>query len=252
MVSFAGHALPLHYPTGILAEHRHTRNAAGLFDVSHMGQGRLDSPRESSGPAAFQAVATAFERLVPGDIAALQPGQIRYTVLTNQAGGILDDLMVMHGGDHLFIIVNAATCVADFAHMRTVLSDEIRLTELTDRALLALQGPQAVGVMERLVPDTPFRASGALPFMNAMSLSVAGLACQVSRSGYTGEDGFELSVATDQAVTLAERLLAGVCAFMGLISTLPPLPFRRVWPGSSAGAAGLRPISPAPRSFLLS
>jgi aminomethyltransferase len=192
MVPFAGYAMPLHYATGIMAEHLHTRAEAALFDVSHMGQARL----EGDGAAA------ALEALVPADIKDLKPGRMRYTLFTNDAGGILDDLMVTQAGDRLFLVVNAARKQQDFAHLDRHLAGKARLARLADRALLALQGPAAAAVLARLAPG-----AAALPFMAAASLTVDGASCLVTRSGYTGEDGFEVSVPADAAERVARRLL---------------------------------------------
>ncbi len=192
LVPFAGWAMPVQYPAGILAEHLHCRAAAALFDVSHMGQVRLDGTD----------AATALERLVPADIAGLAPGRGRYTQFTNADGGILDDLIVSNAGDHLFLVVNAGCRDADLAHLRAKLEPALRVTELADRALLALQGPAAVTVLARLAP-----ACAALPFMGTAEMAVDGLPCRVSRLGYTGEDGYEISVAADDAERLARTLL---------------------------------------------
>lgn len=193
MVPFAGYALPVQYPAGVMKEHLHTREQAGLFDVSHMGQVRLEGA----------AAAAALERLMPVDVIGLQPGQQRLALLTNEAGGILDDLMITNAGSHLFVVVNAACKTQDLAHMRQHLGTDCSVTELADRALLALQGPAAGAVMARLAP-----ASGDLVFMTAAEIEVAGVGCFVTRSGYTGEDGFEISVPAAQAEALARRLLA--------------------------------------------
>jgi aminomethyltransferase len=193
MVSFAGYDMPVHYKAGILAEHRHTRQAAGLFDVSHMGQVRI----VGAGRVA------AVEALLPGDIAALDIGRIRYSQLTNDQGGIRDDLMVTNAGDHLFLVVNAACKEADIAHLAAHLPAGVGIEILTDRALLALQGPAAAAVLARLAPD-----SAALAFMAMAAMAVGGIPCLVSRCGYTGEDGFEISVPADAADALARRLLA--------------------------------------------
>lgn len=198
MVPFAGYAMPVQYPAGILTEHKHTRAEAGLFDVSHMGQAWLEAP----------GVAALFESLVPGDIQGLAPGQIRYSLLMADDGGILDDLMVTRpvddtDGSRLFLVVNAACKDQDFAHIAAKLAGRARLTRLDDRALLALQGPKAAAVMARLGP-----AASRLVFMTASPVTIAGIDCLVSRSGYTGEDGFEISVPADRAEALARTLLA--------------------------------------------
>jgi len=198
MVPFAGYEMPVQYPAGIIAEHTHTRTAAGLFDVSHMGQAVL----RGDDPAA------AFERLVPGDISGLAPGAMRYSLLLNQAGGILDDLMVTRPGapgaeGQIYLVVNAACKDADFAHIDEQLQGIATLERDDERALLALQGPQAASVMARLAP-----AAGDLVFMRAAAMAVDGVDCFVSRAGYTGEDGFEISAPADAAERVARRLLA--------------------------------------------
>ena len=204
MVAFAGYAMPVQYDLtgnvatrcrgGVLAEHLHTRAHAGLFDVSHMGQATLTGT----------TVATALESLVPGDIAGLRPGRQRYTLLTNEAGGIIDDFMVARLDENrLFLVVNAARKDTDFSHLAINLPEHITQTPHEDRALLALQGPEAATVMARLAPD-----AAALPFMGIGAFSLDGVDCLVSRSGYTGEDGFEISVPSEQAEILADKLLA--------------------------------------------
>jgi len=193
MVPFAGYEMPVQYPAGILKEHQQTRNQAGLFDVSHMGQVKLIG----------EGAAAALERIVPVDVIGLGVNCQRYAVFTNEEGGILDDLMITNAGDHLFVVVNAACKEQDIAHMRRHLSGDCAIEILDDRALLALQGPAAGEVMARLAP-----ASKELVFMTAARLSVAGADCFVTRSGYTGEDGFEISVAADQAEAVARELLA--------------------------------------------
>ena len=191
MVPFAGYEMPLQF-AGIMAEHKHTRARAGLFDVSHMGQVRVQGAD----------AAEAMETLVPGDIAGLDDGRMRYTQFTNDDGGILDDLMVTRLADHLFVVVNAAVKDADIALMRQGLAGcEIEVME--DRALIALQGPEAAAVLSRLAP-----AAGDLSFMEAAAMDVGGAECLVSRSGYTGEDGYEISIPAAQAVAVAEKLLA--------------------------------------------
>ena len=196
MVPFAGYDMPVQYKQGILHEHAQCRERAALFDVSHMGQGAV---RHADG---FSAAAATFETLVPGEIAALKDGAIRYTLFTDEAGGILDDLMVTHADDHLFVVVNAACKAADFAHMRAGLPG-CTVEEWGDRALLALQGPMAAAVMGRLSPE-----AAAMTFMTARAVTVAGFSVWASRSGYTGEDGWEISVPAVDADAFARRLLA--------------------------------------------
>ncbi len=198
MTPFAGYDMPVQYPPGIMKEHLHTRAQAGLFDVSHMGQVVL---RPKSGDLADAAL--ALERLVPVDILGLAEGRQRYALFTNEAGGILDDLMVANRGDHLFVVVNAACKDADEAHLRAQLSDACEIERLDGRALLALQGPEAAAVLAAMAPE-----SAEMRFMDVRALTLAGAACIVSRSGYSGEDGFEISVPDDAAVALARALLA--------------------------------------------
>jgi len=198
MTPFAGYDMPLQYAPGILKEHLHTRARAGLFDVSHMGQVIL---RPKSGTLADAAM--ALERLVPVDVLGLPVGRQRYALFTDEAGGILDDLMITNRGDHLFLVVNAACKDADEAHMRAHLSDVCEIERLDGRALVALQGPQAGAVLASLAPE-----SAAMRFMDVRNLTLAGADCIVSRSGYSGEDGFEISVPNDQAEKLARALIA--------------------------------------------
>ncbi|MDN4981758.1 glycine cleavage system aminomethyltransferase GcvT [Bradyrhizobium sp. WYCCWR 13022] len=197
MVPFAGYDMPVQYPAGVLKEHLQTRSSAGLFDVSHMGQIAL---RPKSGKV--EDAARALERLVPQDIVAIAPGRQRYAQFTNADGGILDDLMVANFGDHLFLVVNAACKAADEAHLRANLSDACIIDSLADRALIALQGPKAEAALAKLCAEAP-----SMKFMDAGPRNVAGLACFVSRSGYTGEDGFEISVPASDAERLAKTLL---------------------------------------------
>jgi len=194
MVPFAGYDMPVQYPAGIVKEHLHTRAKASLFDVSHMGQVRLPG----------EAAVAALEALVPGDLQALKPMRMRYTMFTDDRAGILDDLMVTRIEDGLFVVVNAACKEADIAHMRAGLPKDVSVDYLDDRALLALQGPAAVDVMARLAGE----AVRTMPFMSAADIDVGGFACFVTRSGYTGEDGFEISVASADAEAFARRLLA--------------------------------------------
>ncbi|WLB57270.1 glycine cleavage system aminomethyltransferase GcvT [Bradyrhizobium japonicum] len=197
MVPFAGYDMPVQYPAGVLKEHLHTRSSAGLFDVSHMGQLAL---RPKSGKV--EDAARALERLVPQDIVAIAPGRQRYAQFSNPDGGILDDLMVANFGDHLFLVVNAACKEADEAHLRAHLSGDCIIDSLQDRALIALQGPKAEAALAKLCAEAP-----AMKFMDAGPHKVAGLDCFVSRSGYTGEDGFEISVPATHAEHLARTLL---------------------------------------------
>lgn len=196
MVPFAGYDMPVQYPTGIIREHQHTRNAAGLFDVSHMGQIRL-VPR--SGVVADAA--RALEALVPADIVGLAHGKQRYTQLTDDGGGILDDLMVSHQDGHLFLVVNASRKHADETHLRAQLAPYCLVEPVTDRALIALQGPTAEDVLAAFAPQIR-----AMHFMDACVLPLMGQPCLVSRSGYTGEDGFEIS--------LPATLAAGFCSVL--------------------------------------
>ena len=198
MVPFAGYDMPVQYSAGVLREHLHVRSAAGLFDVSHMGQIAL---RPKSGK--IEDAALALERLVPQDIVAIAPGRQRYAQFTNHTGGILDDLMVANFGDHLFLVVNAACKAEDEARLAAGLSDVCVIEPLPDRALIALQGPKAVSVLAKLCADAP-----AMRFMDSGPHRVDGIDCYVSRSGYTGEDGFEISVPADRAGELANKLLA--------------------------------------------
>lgn len=206
MVPFAGYDMPLQYRAGVLKEHLHTRAAAGLFDVSHMGQILL-RPR-SGNPA---DVAHALERLVPVDVLSLQPGRMRYAVFTNDRGGILDDLMVANLGDHLLLVVNAARKAADEMHLRQHLANECDVAP-SDCALIALQGPKAEAALARLAPDCT-----SMRFLDVRALPIMGVNCIVMRSGYTGEDGFEISTPSDVAREICEGLLENAdVALVGL------------------------------------
>lgn len=193
MVPFAGYDMPVSYPAGILAEHRQCRERAVLFDVSHMGQLRLTGTD----------AAAALETLVPVDVIDLAVGKQRYALFTDAAGGILDDLMVTRREDHLLLVVNASCKAADAEHLRAAIGSRCGVEPLPGRALLALQGPKAAAVVARLAPEL-----ARLTFMSGADARIAGIACFATRSGYTGEDGFEISVASDDAEALARALLA--------------------------------------------
>ncbi|HET7793047.1 MAG TPA: glycine cleavage system aminomethyltransferase GcvT [Rhizobacter sp.] len=193
MVPFAGYDMPVNYPGGIIAEHKHCRESAALFDVSHMGQLRLVGAD----------AAKALETLVPVDVVDLAVGKQRYALFTNANGGILDDLMITRRADDLFLVVNAACKAADIRHLVTHIGHRCTVQPLPDQALLALQGPKAVAALRRLNPEV-----ASLTFMTGMHAHIAGADCFVTRSGYTGEDGFEISVPADKAEALARALLA--------------------------------------------
>jgi aminomethyltransferase len=203
MVPFAGYDMPVQYPTGVMAEHNWTRAHAGLFDVSHMGQAFLVARDETHG-----TVARALEALIPADILNLQPGQQRYSQLLNDEGGILDDLMVTRPSDPadagvLILVVNAACKEQDYAHMLARLPDTVVLRRRDERALLALQGPDAASVLAVHAP-----AVMTMPFMSAFAAEIEGVPVYVSRSGYTGEDGYEVSAPGDEAGRIWGALLA--------------------------------------------
>jgi glycine cleavage system T protein (aminomethyltransferase) len=200
MVPFAGYEMPVQYPLGVLKEHLHTRAAAGLFDVSHMGQIVLRAKSGDVGDAA-----RALERLVPVDIVDLAPGRLRYAFFTNALGGMLDDLMVANCGEYLLLVVNASCNEADEALLRAQLANECEVERL-DRALIALQGPKAEAALALLAPEC-----ASMRFMDVRTLTLMGAECRVARSGYTGEDGFEISTPADIAREIAEELLANAC-----------------------------------------
>ena len=202
MVPFAGWSMPVQYPAGVMAEHLHTRSKAGLFDVSHMGQVILRG--------AGRDPATALETLVPADLVGLGAGRQRYGLFTSDQGGVLDDLMIANKGDHLLLVVNASRTDHDLAHLRML--DGVEVSHVTDRALLALQGPEADRALARLVPGV-----AEMRFMDVAEFDWHGARLWVSRSGYTGEDGFELSIPASQARAFADALLANdAVALIGL------------------------------------
>lgn len=184
--------MPIRYPAGIITEHKHTRTAAGLFDVSHMGQVVVSG----------EHAAAALETLIPVDIVGLRPGRQRYGFLTNESGGILDDVMIANRGEDYLVVVNASRTHEDLNHLTSHIGKLCRIEFLKDRALLALQGPAAAQVLSDIAP-----AAGAMKFMDAAAIDLAGVRCWASRSGYTGEDGFEISCAADSASDLAASLL---------------------------------------------
>lgn len=192
MVGFAGYDMPVSYPLGVMKEHEHTRTAASLFDVSHMGQAMLRG----------KDVLSALETLVPGDIQSLAHHGTRYTLLTNEQGGIRDDLMVSRLGNVVYAVVNASCKEQDFAYMRERIGDQVEIEELTDRALLALQGPQASEVLARLIP-----AVRHMLFMSIAELHINEIPCLITRSGYTGEDGYEISLPAEDAEDFAQLLI---------------------------------------------
>jgi aminomethyltransferase len=196
MVPFAGYDMPVQYQAGVMKEHLHTRSKAGLFDVSHMGQVILRGPD-------YETAARALEQLIPMDVLDLEGDRQRYGFFTNEQGGILDDLMFANRGDHIFVVVNAACKDADIAHLRKHLEPEITIKELDNRALLAIQGPAAEAVMAEYHPRF-----AEMRFMDLDTLPIAGAECWVSRSGYTGEDGYELSIPVAAAENAARALLA--------------------------------------------
>ncbi|GFE95759.1 MULTISPECIES: glycine cleavage system aminomethyltransferase GcvT [unclassified Gluconobacter] len=198
MVPFAGYEMPLQYPAGLMAEHLHTRSKAGLFDVSHMGQIRIAARNGDVRDAAL-----ALESLIPADYAGLAKGRQRYGFLTNDAAGILDDLMVANMGDDLFVVVNASCKEQDAALIEAALSDRCIVTRQFDRALMALQGPEAQDALAPLCP-----AAAEMRFMDVIETELAGVPVTLSRSGYTGEDGYEIGCAAADAETVARALLA--------------------------------------------
>jgi aminomethyltransferase len=243
IVEFAGYSMPLQYPTGILKEHTHTRTRAGLFDVSHMGQVRVSG----------RGAAAALESLLPIDVVDLPRGRQRYAFFTSNEAGILDDLMVTRLGDSFLLVVNAAGKTADIAHLRKHLAGACTVDVLDDRALLALQGPAAAKVLGAMAPQAT-----TLAFMQATEITLLDTTCYVSRSGYTGEDGFEISVPAGKAEELARELLrnadvapiglgardslrleAGLCLYgHDLDATTTPVEASLAWALSKARRAG--------------
>ncbi len=249
MVPFAGYAMPLQYPAGLLQEHRHTRRAAGLFDVSHMGQIVL---RPRSGEVA--EAARALEAVIPIDVLGLAEGRQRYGFLTDAAGGILDDLMVAHLPGRLVVVVNAANKAADTAHLRATLPDSVAVEPVLG-GLIALQGPNAAAALGRLLGHPADLE--AMRFMDVREVAIFGAPCLVSRSGYTGEDGFEIAVPAEAAEALAEALIADASVLpvgLGARDSLRleaglPLHGADIDPGTSPVEAGLAwAISPVRRS----
>jgi len=248
MVPFAGYDMPVQYKLGVMGEHLYTRTHVGLFDVSHMGQVLL---RPRSGKV--EDAALALETLVPVDILGIKEGRQRYALFTNDDGGIMDDLMVANRGDHLFVVVNAACKGADVAHMRAHLSDACEVVDVTDRSLVALQGPEAERVLSALAPET-----AAMKFMDVVTVTLAGAECWVSRSGYSGEDGYEISIPNGAALAVVKaifdqggveaiglgardslRLEAGLCLYGNdLDPTTTPVEANLTWAIQKARRAG--------------
>ena len=203
MVPFAGYDMPVQYPLGVMKEHLHCRAAAGLFDVSHMGQAFIIADDGN-----FETAAAFLETLVPCDVRSLEPGQQRYTQFLNADGGILDDLMVSRlgmGGHHhwIYIVVNAGCKEQDFAHINKYLPDGLKLKILDDMSLIALQGPKAVDVIAKYIPEAV-----TMPFMSSLDVPLDGMWCHISRSGYTGEDGYEIAVKHKDVVAMCELFLS--------------------------------------------
>ena len=205
MTEFAGYEMPIQYGLGILGEHQHTRAKAGLFDVSHMGQVILRG-------RSYTETALALEKLLPTDVLGLEVGRQRYGLLTTNSGGILDDLMFSNRGDHIFIVLNAACKNSDIKHLKSLLEPEILVEEVLNRALIALQGPASETVLGELNPQVK-----NMKFMDVETLLVSGVECWISRSGYTGEDGFEISIPAADAELVTRSILSNEnVEFIGL------------------------------------
>ena len=205
LTEFAGYQMPVQYGLGILGEHQHTRTKAGLFDVSHMGQVILSG-------RSYKEIALAFEKLLPMDVLGLEAGRQRYGFLTTDSGGILDDLMFSNRGDHIFVVLNAACKGSDIMHLKSQLEPDITVQEIEDRALIALQGPVSEAVLGELNPQIK-----KMKFMDVETLPIGGADCWVSRSGYTGEDGFEISIPAEAAESVTREILSNkIVEFIGL------------------------------------
>ena len=205
LTEFAGYQMPVQYGLGILGEHQHTRTKAGLFDVSHMGQVILSG-------RSYKEIALAFEKLLPMDVLGLEAGRQRYGFLTTDSGGILDDLMFSNRGDHIFVVLNAACKGSDIMHLKSQLEPDITVQEIEDRALIALQGPASEAVLGELNPQIK-----KMKFMDIETLPIGGADCWVSRSGYTGEDGFEISIPAEAAESVTREILSNkIVEFIGL------------------------------------
>ena len=205
LTEFAGYEMPVQYGLGILGEHQHTRTKAGLFDVSHMGQVII-----SGRP--YKETALALEKLLPMDVLGLEVGRQRYGILTTDSGGILDDLMFSNRGDHIFVVLNAACKGSDILHLRALLEPDIAVKEIENRALIALQGPASEAVLGELNPQIK-----KMKFMDVETLQIGGVDCWVSRSGYTGEDGFEISIPSEAAESVTRAILSNqIVEFIGL------------------------------------
>ena len=196
MTEFPGYEMPVQYSLGILGEHQHTRTKSGLFDVSHMGQVILRG-------RSYQETALALERAIPMDALGLDVGRQRYGFLTTDNGGILDDLMFSNRGDHIFVVLNAACKDSDIVHLRILLEPDISIEVIENRALIALQGPASEAVLSEFNSQIK-----AMNFMDVETLSIAGAECWVSRSGYTGEDGFEISIPASAAESVTKSILS--------------------------------------------